>query len=265
MTHVGYAALTAQLKVGEELDGSAILVSTNATEALLNDGLWPGGTPSLLHQLSTEDGVTSVDGRARADRWTVSSLLRVNDPLEELSELFVDFESEMFDEQLAWREALKRSGDDPNAVEDALRTMMRARGLNFWKLERVGSKARLRQTPSDGRAMYTWSTHATAQAWNAWESEADEDPVYLDALKAGWRLWYRRELWNSDEAFAEGMDDVAPEVWDAWTGLLVYYASEQGWIELPSESFTTGLREAYAHGLALVKPTEQGVLQWAMN
>ena len=264
MPHTGYAALVSELKVGATLDGSHFLVSTRPEDALRHDGLWPGGRPSRLFSLVTDDPVERQGERAKAANWHVSETLRVNDALEAVTKNLIDFEDELVEAQLLWRQALDRPKEDAAAVEAGLRRAMEARGLKYWQLERARSAAFLRQQPVDGPSMYTWSSHAANRAWEAWEREADEDPEYLEALKTAWQLWYRRDLWNSDEAF-DGMDDVAPEVWDAWTAMLVFYTAEQGWLDLPANSFTAGIQDAYTNGLALAKPSKQGVLQWAMK
>ncbi len=46
---------------------------------------------------------------------------------------------------------------------------------------------------------------------------------------------------------------------------MVEFAALQGWLDVDPLKLTTGLRDAYAAGLAIALPTAQGVLGWAME
>ena len=263
MAHVGYKAIAARLKVGTTLPGQNFHVATSPTEALRLGGLWPGGRPSMLYRLETEDEVTRVGEHAEAASWTVLAAIPPRDHLASLTRELVDFEKEALSEQLEWRKALGRPNNDPAKVEQSLRLAMKRRGLKNWRLKRAPSSSWLRQQPVEPSAMYTWSGHATISAWEAWDREADEDEAYDKARRVAWSLWYDPTPFDHEDAFNLGGVEVTPEVWDAWTALVVFYTAEQGWLELPAQSFTAGIREAYEHGLALAKPLERGVLSWA--
>jgi hypothetical protein len=76
-----------------------------------------------------------------------------------------------------------------------------------------------------------------------------------------WAVWAElteldaRAAWNARAA------------WDARaarTAIMVWYAARAGRIASPHDLLTSGLREAYEHGLALAVPVAPHELGWAM-
>ena len=262
---IAYKAMAGDIHPGEEL--LEVPVSLSGADALRHDGLWPGGHTSRLWKLTTDvESVEKHGERALASMWRVVEAIDVKPSLREVSDVFVDFEDEMLEEQLLWRRALERPRQDAELVETLLEQAVEARGLKYWSLKRL-SERELRRTPIHARSMYTWSAHAALKAWQAWDVESRDDEAYDVARRAAWTLWYHPTPWDAfDVADQEpGWDDVSPECWDAWVSLSVYYTASCGFIELPAEAFTAGIRTAYHHGLALIRPIEQGVLGWAMT
>ena len=263
MKKVGYIAWPRALERGTVLDDEALHVSLTAEDALRYDGLWPGGHTSRLFELSTDDTPRASGARMQAKSWTVDRELPAKDAIEELSAAFVDFESEMLEEQLLWRQALTPAKPDPAEVEEALREAIDARALRHWSLVRSPSPEVLRRASTDPQGFFTWCGAATKAAWEAWDKEADEDEAIDLARRVAWNAWYHPVMFDADEAYG-AHDDVSPRVSDIWASLVTNYVGSQGWVDTEPERLTVGIREAYAHGLVLVKPTGRGVLQWAM-
>ena len=69
-------------------------------------------------------------------------------------------------------------------------------------------------------------------AWGAW------------GARGGWGAWGGR---------------------DAWGALTMEYVALQGWCDVDPLKLTTGLRDAYQHGLAIAVPTAKDTLGWAMD
>lgn len=263
MKNIGYIARPRPLERDTVLTDEKLLVSLSADDALRYDGLWPGGDVSRLYELTTEATPTAHGAQMKATSWAVVREIPAKEPIEKLSALFVDFESEMFEEQLLWRQALTPAKPDANEVEEALREAIDARGLRHWSLVRSSSAEVLRRAHTDPYGLFTWCGGATQMAWEAWEKEADEDETLDLARRAAWTAWYHHVPFDADEAFEAG-GDTSPRVWDVWASLVTNYVGSHGWIETEPERLTIGIREAYQSGLALAKPTGRGILQWAM-
>ena len=75
----------------------------------------------------------------------------------------------------------------------------------------------------------------------------------LRRFDAAWAAWAARDAWDA---------------WDAWDGraaraaLTVEYAALAGWTQHDPLMLTTGLRDAYAHGLTVAVPVDKNVLGW---
>jgi len=57
--------------------------------------------------------------------------------------------------------------------------------------------------------------------------------------------------------------DDTEAAWDAWDALTVCFAALAGWTKHDPMLLTTGIRDAYAHGLEVAIPTGNGELGWA--
>lgn len=263
MKKTGYIAWPRALERGTLLNDPNLRVSLRPEDALRFDGLWPGGHTSKLFELSTDHDPTADGPRMAAPEWTVARELQARDALTALSQAFVDFEDELLEEQLLWRQAFLAGKPDPNEVEAALQDAIDARGLKHWSLVRAPSPEVLRRAKTDPQGLFSWCAGATQMAWEAWDKEADEDEALDLARRVAWNAWYHPVMFDAEDAFG-AHDDIAPQVWDAWAALVTYFAASQGWIDAEPERFTTGIRDAYLNGLVLLKPTGRGILQWAM-
>jgi hypothetical protein len=56
----------------------------------------------------------------------------------------------------------------------------------------------------------------------------------------------------------------AQAAWDAWAALTVQFAALAGWTDHNPMLLTTGLRDAFDHGLAVAVPVGPDTLGWAM-
>lgn len=259
---IAYIARAEKLVNGSEL--GPVSASLDEADALRRDGLWPGGRPSRLYRIEALGEVSAIDGGVHSESWRVVEQLEARAPLEAVSQAFVDFESEMYEEMALWRRAFDRPKDDVKLVETHLEQAIRARGLKHWELRKMPER-QLRSTKLHGQSMYSWSSMSAVLAWEAWEIES-ADEVYDVARRDGWRLWYQSTEWGEFSLEEPpSFDDVPLECWDAWVALSVFYTGSAGFIDVVPETYTVGLRTAYLYGLALVQPVDRGVLGWAMR
>jgi hypothetical protein len=263
MKNIGYIASPALIETGTVLSDAALKVSLSPEDALRYDGLWPEGQISKIFEVRTTHAPQPSNAQMVAAEWVVTGGAPAGPPMENLSALFVDFEKEMLEEQLLWRQAYTPGKVDVSEIEEALKEAIAARGLRHWTLVRSPSAEVLRRSTVDPQGLFSWSGAATKLAWDAWELEADEDEVLDLARRAAWTAWYHPVLFDADAAF-EAHENVHPRAWDAWAALVTYYSASQGWIDTEPERLTTGVRDAYQNGLALLKPTGRGILQWAI-
>ncbi len=84
------------------------------------------------------------------------------------------------------------------------------------------------------------SARAARAAWDAWDAWA------------AWDAWDARAAWDARDA------------WAARDALTWQFAGRMGWVPKP-DLLTTGLRDAYATGLAIAIPTGPSRLGWAME
>jgi hypothetical protein len=263
MKNIGYIASPNAIETGTVLTDATLKVSLKPEDALRYDGLWPDGQVSKIYELRTTHAPEPADAQMTAAEWVATGEVPAGPPMEKLSGLFVDFESKMLEEQLLWRQAYTAGKVDVGEIEEALKEAIAARGLRHWTLVRSPSAEVLRRAAVDPQGLFSWSGAATKLAWDAWELEADEDEVLDLARRAAWTSWYHPVMFDSDAAFA-AHENVHPRAWDAWAALVTYYTASQGWIDTEPERLTVGVREAYQNGLALLKPTGRGILQWAI-
>lgn len=257
-----YTVSPKALEPGTEIDLD--YASLSPAEAFLHDGLWPLGATGQIYQLEPLSTPSLTDGRVKADGWKVVRQADSREALAEVSETFVDFETEMNEEQALWRRALARPKSDPTLVRSNLEHAVRARGLKHWKLEQMPARKLLKQ-PIDGPSMHAWSSMTALKVWQAFEVEAREDEVYDTVRRHGWTLWYQPRRWNEFAPESPpDFDDVPAPCWDAWVALSTWYAASAGFVDVVPEAYTLGVRTAYLYGLAMVRPIDRGVLGWSM-
>ena len=78
-------------------------------------------------------------------------------------------------------------------------------------------------------------------AWAAWDA------------RAAWDAWAARAAWDARAAGAAG------------AALSIYYSRLMAWMDGEPDQYTTGLRDAYANGLAIAIPVAKNTLGWAMG
>jgi len=144
---------------------------------------------------------------------------------EHLSAPFGPHAARMGRSQVAWWKAFGSTERDAERIEAGLRAALDARGLG-WELRRF----------EDARA--------ARDAWDAWDA---------------WDARVARDAWDAWDAW------VAWDAWAAWAALTVEYAALMGWTNDDPDLLTTGIRDAYAAGLAVAVPTGENELGWAMK
>jgi hypothetical protein len=215
-------------------------------------GMWPTGRPSVA-------SIVEANGDAiqRGNKWRSSNLkvvglateVQVAQAIERFSQVFKGFESEMANEQIAWRHALGRPENNKAAVVEALEKALSHRGLK-WELKEYGDAWDARDARN---ARAVWAARA---AWDARDARAAWD---------AWDVWAAWDAWDARDA----RDARAAR--DAWAAraaraaLIVFFASKKGWIKEPADLLTLGLREAYANGLEIALPTGKDELGWSMK
>ena len=219
-------------------------------------GHWPDGRPCSAWIVA--DPIAPVVERAdkiRAASWTIARRCTEEEiaaAVRVLSAPFGEHAEDMCAAQLAWRTALGRPLHDEVAVETGLRAALAARGLD-WSLRRYDT-ARDVWAARDARdARAAWDGW---DAWDAWDARDARD------ARAAWAAWDARAARDARNAWA------AWDAWDAWAArdarnaLTVQYATQRGWVAI---RLTTGLREAYQHGLEVAVHVDLGVLGWVMD
>jgi len=227
--------------------------------ALRIAGLWPNGYPSRLWRVepTTEEVIERGDG-CRAATWRIVEEVEVG--AKTLGALHAPMAGDglplddLVAEVMAWRDALARPEHDEHRVESALRDALDARGLEEWKLQRYddAGDAGDAQTTSDryGRDAWAWDPYQKS-AWyamHAWDALVDWETTGTLG-KVAWDSWDTRSVCD----------------WHAIDALMVYAASKRGWIDQDPMLLTTGIRDAYRHGLAVAVPVGQKTLGWAME
>lgn len=261
-----YKVVSSRIDLPERLEGDEVFACAEPSDALRWGGLWPDGYPSRLVKVQA-DGELTLDGmRAFAPAFDVIGLVNPADALADFSKVFVDLEEEMYAEQHAWRRALRRDGNDEDRVRELLDLTLHARGLKLWGVQRFASVEQLR-TAVDPAAFYTWGAVHAQAAFEQWRDEAVQDPAYETSLRSAWTAWYLQDFWDDPDIAADpdSNAEVRWDVWDAWAALTVYYTVEEGWVELPADVLSRGLREAYGAGLGMAAPVGSGVLGYAMG
>lgn len=260
-----YRAISTSGPLPEVLEGDDAFGFAEPHTALRWGGLWPDGRPSRLVSLRSHGELELRGPRAYATKLDVVGLVNPAEPLETLSAVFDELSAEMAAEQAAWRKALRRDGRDVDFVRAALDVTLAARGLKLWGVRQFPSVEALRDE-IDPAAFYTWGAVHAQASFEQWQKEAAEDEIYEKALRTAWTAWYSQDFWDDEDVAADpgANADVRWDVWDAWAALTVFYAVEEGWVHLPSDVMTRGLRDAYAAGLGMAAPIQPGVLGFAM-
>jgi len=215
--------------------------------ALRIAGLWPTGRPSVLLRVEPIGEWVERGDKCRAESLrllAVCSERTVRAAVRRLSEPFGAHADQMARDQMAWRCALARPGWDEAKVEAGLRAALDVRGLDAWVLRRFEAEGAV------------WAV------WAAWDASLDARDAW--AARAAWAA--ARGAWDAQAAARAAW--AARDAWAAWAArdaLTVEFAALAGWIDADPYLLTTGLRDAYAAGLAIAMPTGPNELGWAME
>jgi len=239
------------------------------SDALSLGGLWPDGRSSAVFKAEAEE--EDILER-HADGWAVSKL-RILKPVSreeialavaELSQVFGQHQRAMARSQLKWRQALSQPKRDPSLVQKGLEDALKRRGLSRWTTRQYlsasavwnewaswapGEIIRAYQGINDWYSLAVYKI--ASDCWNKWAAYTTEDN---QAVRKVVSAWLSREVFLNESSKAD----------EAYGALVFTFAALQGWVEVPPDYLTVGLREAYYHGLALVWPTGPKELGWAM-
>ena len=115
-----------------------------------------------------------------------------------------------------------------------------------------------------GRSQVAW--------WKAlhrpYRDEARVEKGLREALAARELDWELRRVRAASTAWDVWDAWAAWDAWDAWdarAALTIEYAALEGWTNQSPDLLTTGIRDAYANGLALAALTAPNELSWAME
>lgn len=222
-------------------------------------GEWPNGRPSQVFRLRSVQGACPLKrgDKIRAATWDVMGPVAPSALRDARVCLYAPMAKDglpvedIVTEVEAWSHALGRPAHDEGAVEAGLRGTLQVRGLR-WSLRRFG----------DARAAWdAWAAWDARAAWAAWDARDARDAWAARAARAALDA---RDAWAASDAWA-ALD--ARDAWDARAAraaLTVLVAARRGWTQQRPDLLTIGLRDAYAHGLAIAIPTGPAELGWAM-
>jgi hypothetical protein len=229
-----------------------------AHDALRLAGLWPDGYPSVLLRVRGGKDTIEQNGTLCSSRLTILGVCsedKVRDAVRALSGPLGEHADAMVCSQMAWRRALARPHWNEAAVEAGLRAALAARGLT-WDVQRHGAPWEAwttwgyRKAREALAAWEYWVGKASRHAWGVWDAwERDATDVWLS--------WDPRDVWGRFAA-------VAAEC--AGDALAAQFTALVGGTDHDDDPMvlTTGLRDAYGHGLAVAVPVEPCTLGWAM-
>lgn len=222
-------------------------------DAVRIGGLWPNGRPGRFFRLEMSAPVIERGDKCRSSTWTILEEIEPRVAIKAFSlRYFKDLKDEIADEQLAWHAALGRPKRDNAVIEAGLELALQTRGLD-WELRRFDSARDAR----DARAAWVARDARDARdAWVAWDA---------------WDAWVAWAAWDARDAWAAWDTRDAWDAWATWDArdacdaLIIFYTSKRGLIDQDSHFLTTGLRDAYRHGLGVAVPAAKNVLGWAMD
>jgi hypothetical protein len=223
-----------------------------SNDALRLMGLWPDGYPSLLLRVRGGKDTIERGCKLRSSRLTILEVCSEDEVREEvrrMSRPFGEHAEVMTEAQMQWRRAFARPHWDAATVEAGLRAALDARGLGEWKLRRYATK-RDAWAGRDVRAVWA--------AWSLWDARVARDSWAAWAARNPNAAWFVRDTWD-----AWNVRDVQT-AGDAWAALTTQFAALSGWTDHDPMLLTTGLRDAYGHGLAVAVPVGPRTLGWAM-
>lgn len=198
------------------------------SDALRIAGLWRDGRPSTAWMVTNPvDPVVERGNKIRAASWTIERSATEDEVVAAIREIHAPFgehQDAIVEQVLLWRHALARPHRDAAVVVAGLQAALDARGL-AWGLKRFDTAGAVRAASA---------ARAAGDAWDTWAASA-----------AG----AARDAWDSWAAWAAGA---------ARDALIAWYAATKGWIERDPMLLTTGLRDAYEHGLEIVLPVSDG-------
>ncbi len=228
--------------------------TTDLASALQIAGLWPDGHPACcLHVEASDDAITRGE-KSRCSQLTIvglASRAELEAAIRVISEPFGVYAERMAASQLAWYDALARPRHDERRVEVELRAALEARGLD-WRLRRYESARVVRDalavwaTWAMRAERVAWAARVARNAWAAWDAQAARGTRAARDARDAWDAWKAWEAWAARDA------------------LTLEHAALQGWTDHDPLLLTTGLREAYAHGLGVAVPVGGNTLGWAM-
>jgi len=161
-----------------------------------------------------------------------------------------DLTNEITEQQWQWRAALERPSRSREMVQTGLREALAARGLD-WTIREFPTAESLRNA---WEVKQSWSISSTLRLREttrcAWGTRAGSDSI------AAWYTCYTGMLWYAWGTRGGG---------DARDALVVWYAGSRKLIDCDPMLLTTGLRDAYYHGLAIAIPTGPQELGWVMD
>jgi hypothetical protein len=256
---------------GEEYGWHGWGFCSSIEEALLNGGLWPSGRPSIVVAVKPVGRIADHFGVLQAESLRLirpASSAEIEEGIRRLSVPFAPHAEVMAQEQIAWREALARPGDDVVLIEKGLRMALKARGLD-WELRKFPNGARAVQTAYGALEERLGSilSHSWRRfpAWSHVQPKADQGPWSDDAwsVQGAWGNWVV-EAWR-DKGADSTNDCGIWSAWDAREALIVYYAALRGWTRCDPVLLTTGLRDAYSNGLGIALPVGDRQLGWCIG
>ena len=228
--------------------------------ALRIGGMWPGGWPALYTQVVGSEDAIERGGKRRASSLVLrrqASEAEIAEAVLRFSAVFGPHAATMAAEQLAWCEALARPLRDDTTVEAGLREALSARGL-AWAVKRYKTARAARDV---------WNTRAIRAAWAAWDARDASDVRAAWDVWAVWDVGAVRSAWNAWDVWAVWDVGDVRSAWNAkaaWDALTVQYASLMGWVSVPRDLLTQGIRDAYRNGLDAALPTGPDELGYAM-
>lgn len=175
----------------------------------------------------------------------------------------------MAQEEMLWRDAIRRPYWDPVDAWAGLRDALAARRLGTWTLKEYGT---------------------SRGVWAAWDPQYEWEPATGQAIARGWLGASRHQVTVSElieVGWSPSAFDYTFDPLDAWEtvsgwapagppslrtwagyemrdGLMHTLAVRMGWVGGQQDALTRGLRDAYLAGLGIALPVGPSTLGWAM-
>ena len=246
------------------------------SDAISIAGEWPNGCPSRAWLVESIEGhpVIERSTKLRAASWTIVREATADEWLEARQVLYAPLVGDglileqIIDEVEAWRKALARPSHDSEVVEAGLRQALDARGLGDWSPQQFDTPWDTRGAWDARDARVAGDAREVWHAWHAWAARAAGDAWDAKAAWAAWGAWDAGDARDTRDAWDAWDTKAAWAAWDAGDArdaLTVFAARGRGLVPGDPHLLTTGLRNAYQHGLGIVVPVRQKTLGWAMT